>query len=182
MGCPQRTQAPLRESHVPDAPQAAGGGCWTLDAADPNEAPPRSRSRAGPGDHATHAGSLPHRSSTACTACGRRAERRPLPQRTRFRAMRSNRARIPERPAAVLQSVSKHWKATPLSIKSIAATIPLLLMITFLPLGIPRPGSRRQPRSVKPSSSRAAIEQSDDFGGSHATGKESANGSGSPPG
>jgi hypothetical protein len=66
-------------------------------------------------------------------------------------------------PSAVLQAFSKHWKATPMSIKAMAATISLLLMIAFLPLGIPSMASDDSPirQAIV---GRAAIEHSDDFG------------------
>ena len=66
-------------------------------------------------------------------------------------------------PSAVLQAVSKQWKATPLSMKAIAATAPLLLILALFPLGIPSQATADPLR--KAIVHRAAIEHGDDFVG-----------------
>lgn len=67
-------------------------------------------------------------------------------------------------PAAALQSISRHWKSAPLAVKSIAATIPILLLILLLPFDLPTmaaaDGAVRE-AIVK----RSAVEHSDDFVG-----------------
>jgi hypothetical protein len=66
-------------------------------------------------------------------------------------------------PAAILRSVSKHWKATPLSVKSIAAILPLLLLMVIIPWdAVSKAGGDSMLRQAIVR--RAAIEQGDDFG------------------
>ncbi len=65
--------------------------------------------------------------------------------------------------SAVLQAVSKQWKATPLSMRAIAATAPLLLILALFPLGIPSQATADPLR--KAIVHRAAIEHGDDFVG-----------------
>lgn len=38
-------------------------------------------------------------------------------------------------PASALHSVSRHWKVPPLRIKALAATVPILLLLAFFPVG-----------------------------------------------
>jgi hypothetical protein len=67
-------------------------------------------------------------------------------------------------PGSALQSISRHWKSTPLSIKSIAATLPIVLLILLFPFDAPTmaaaDGAVR--RAIV---QRAAIEHRDDFVG-----------------
>jgi hypothetical protein len=64
-------------------------------------------------------------------------------------------------PVTALAFVSRQWKATPLSIKSIAATVPVLLLLVFFPF---RTASLAGDHPVRQAMvRRAAVEHTDDF-------------------
>ena len=64
-------------------------------------------------------------------------------------------------PAAVLQSISKQWKAAPFRVKSIAATLPILLLLAAIPWTAPTRAAENPLRQAM--SRRAAIDRSADF-------------------
>jgi hypothetical protein len=66
-------------------------------------------------------------------------------------------------PHPVLSSISKRWKATPMSVKAIAATLPLLLLLTLTPFEISSQAATDPLRNAIVR--RAAVEHSENFVG-----------------
>jgi hypothetical protein len=66
-------------------------------------------------------------------------------------------------PANALQSFSKQWKSTPMRIKSLAATVPMLLLFAFFPQGTPTQAAVNPVREAMVR--RAAVEHTPDFVG-----------------
>ncbi|HYP05832.1 MAG TPA: hypothetical protein VER03_06315 [Bryobacteraceae bacterium] len=64
-------------------------------------------------------------------------------------------------PASVLDAVSKQWKAAPIRIKSLAATLPILLLMALFPWGAPTVAAENPIRHAMVE--RAAIQRTADF-------------------
>jgi hypothetical protein len=66
-------------------------------------------------------------------------------------------------PANALQSFSKQWKSTPMRIKSLAATVPMLLLFAYFPQGTPTQAAVNPVREAMVR--RAAVEHTPNFVG-----------------